>query len=89
MCGDCDYAKVCRGCAALAYSESKDPFGEMIHCNKKIKIDPKIHEPLITCSEDEEYRYLTNNLENSIRRDGIRSNMNAIKHNIYKEFTNI
>ncbi len=86
MCCDCDYAKVCRGCAALAYSATGDAFGDMMYCSRKRSVEPKLHEPPLDCSEQEEFDYLTNTLKNAIQKEGIHSNKAAIKHNIYKAF---
>lgn len=82
-CNNCDYAKVCRGCPALAYSVTGDIFGAMPYCNKKKEIIPLLNEPAIDCSLEEERAYLTNNLAAAIEKEGVEQNMCAIKYNIY------
>lgn len=84
MCGDCDYGKVCRGCPAVAYSVTGDPFDEMIYCNRKKKVEASLCEPPIDCTEKEEFAFVTNNLISSIQREGALANMSALKHDIYK-----
>lgn len=84
-CVDCDYAKVCRGCPALAYSVSGDPFSAMPYCSQKEKVTSLITEPDISCSEEDELLYITNTLTKHISQDGVTDNKSALYHDIYKK----
>lgn len=83
-CGNCDYAKVCRGCPALAYSITGDVFGELLYCNRKKEICPITMEPPLDCKRDQEFAYVTNNILKAIQEEGISENLEAIKYNLRK-----
>ncbi len=84
-CKNCDYAKVCRGCPALTYSTSGDPFVKMPYCNEKVETDIGITEPQITCSYEEEWEYVANTF---ITRCGEKPDCNsaALRYQIYRYF---
>lgn len=83
-CGDCDYAKLCRGCPALAYSITGNPFSAMPYCSHKKTVIPKIQEPKLDCTSDEEFEYITNNLEKHLMTEGSKENIEAVLHDLHK-----
>ena len=81
-CSNCDYAKICRGCPALAYATTDDVFGEMTYCSRKKEVVPYYNEPPLNCERDQEFAYVTNNLLRAIQEDGIAANLDAFKYDI-------
>lgn len=84
LCGDCDYAKVCRGCVALAYATIGDPFGELYLCNRKRKVVPLLDEPPVDCKEEEEIDFLKKNYINAIQKEGVLQNMDVFIYDMKK-----
>ena len=83
-CKNCDFAKLCRGCPALAYSIFRDPFEKMPYCVYKKETSLTSSEPSLDCSAEEEFAYLTNDLASHFKRDGFLENRPAVLHDIYK-----
>ncbi len=70
-CGSCAYGKACRGCPAIAYAMTGNPFGKFPLCSDYMEMHEKksVMIPAIECDNETEMQYILDTFRNRMIRD--------------------
>lgn len=78
-CGTCKFYKYCRGCPAIEYGLSGNPFNAQEFCSYYSEAKTLPSEPSINCSFKEELEFISCNLKNLISKENLNNTIDITK----------
>jgi len=80
-CGKCKHFLHCKGCPAVEFGISKNPFSKQKNCNFFCQTDLKqiCNSPSLYCSKEEEFKFISNSMANQTIQTAFKSPEDAVR----------